>query len=175
MINVIKPQLQKGTLSRLRKNTGINFSNLTANPSDEVTELKKKVIEFAERNTIDVPEKKKYSKGARFRTTSLLCLYNSFQAEHPDDCSYQTFAKYWPVKYVKPCPSEFGTCLCTLCQNMELKVTALQTRKLISHTNYLEVIIIDNRKDDYTRENQFKKEIDALADDDKKNIDVAYY
>ena len=25
------------------------------------------------------------------------------------------------------------------------------------------------------RENQFKKEIDALADDDKKNIDVAYY
>ena len=34
--NVIKPQLQKGTLSRLRKNTGINFSNLTANPSDEV-------------------------------------------------------------------------------------------------------------------------------------------
>ena len=63
VINVIKPQLQKGTLSRLRKNTGINFSNLTANPSDEVTELKKKVIEFAERNTIDVPDKKKYSKG----------------------------------------------------------------------------------------------------------------
>ena len=162
MINVIKPQLEKGTLSRLRKNTGINFSNLTANPSDEVTELKKKVIEFAERNTIDVPDKKKYSKGARFRTTSLLCLYNSFQAEHPDDCSYQTFAKYWPVKYVKPCPSEFGACFCTLCQNMELKVTALQTRKLISHTNCLEDISIDNRKDDYTRENQFKNGIAEL-------------
>ena len=99
VINVIKPQLEKRTLSRL-----INFSNLTANPSLG-TELKKKVIEFAERNTIDVPDKKKYSKGARFRTTSLLCLYNSFQAEHPDDCSYQTFAKYWPVKYVKPYPS----------------------------------------------------------------------
>ena len=58
---------------------------------------------------------------------------------------------------------------------MELKVSALQTRKLISHTNYLEDIIIDNRKDDYTSDNQFKEEIDALADDDKKNIDVAYF
>ena len=72
VINVIKPQLQKGTLSRLRKNTGINFSNLTANPSDEVTELKKKVIEFAEKNRIDVPDKKKYSKGASIASVLII-------------------------------------------------------------------------------------------------------
>ena len=52
---------------------------------------------------------------------------------------------------------------------------ALQTRKLISHTNCLEDIIVDTRKDDYTREIQFKNLIDALTVDDKKNIHVDYY
>jgi hypothetical protein len=56
--------------------------------------LKKKILEFAIDNTIDVPDKKKYVKGARFRTASLLTLYNSFESRNPDMCSYQTFVKY---------------------------------------------------------------------------------
>ena len=47
-------------------------------------------------------------------------------------------------------------------------MTALPPRKLISHTDYLEDINIGNRKDDYERDKQFKKEIHALADDVKK-------
>ena len=153
---------------RLRRNTGINFNCPTINTIEEASELKENICEFAEINTIDVPDKKKYRKGIRYRTTSLLCLFYTFQVEYPDECTYSTFTKYWPAHYVKPCPSEFGTCLCILCQNMELKFIALQTRKLICSVNSLEDIIDDARNDEYQRENQFKSEVEALADDDKK-------
>lgn len=175
VMNVIKPQLQRGTLNRIRQNTGINFSILTVSKDDDESELKKKITEFAKRNTIDVPDKKKFIKGVRYRTTSLLCLFNSFQTENPEECIYQTFVKYWPVNYVKPSPSEFGTCLCIICQNMELKIQALQSRKLISNTNYIEDIIMDSRNNDFERENLFRSEIDALANEENKSVDVAFH
>ena len=139
-----------------------------------MTDLKRKVVEFAEKNTIDVPDKKKYAKGVRFRTGSLLCLFNTFESEYPDACTYQTFCKYWPAKFVKPCASEFGTCLCIYCQNIELKVNALQVRKLVSTFTCLESIIVDMRNGGSALENEFRTEIDSLADDDKKDIDVAF-
>jgi len=46
---VASPQMEKGTILRLRKNTGINFSNPTAITREEVTELKQKVLDFAEK------------------------------------------------------------------------------------------------------------------------------
>ena len=57
---------------------------------------------------------------------------------------------------------------------MEFKCNALQTRKLICSVNSLEDIIDDARNDVYQRENQLKSEVEALADDDKKDIDVAF-
>ena len=53
--------------------------------------------------------------------------------------------------------------------------TVLQPIKLISHTNCLEDVIFDTKKDDSTREFQFENKIDALTDDDKNSIGVAYY
>ena len=91
VINVIKHRLEKGTLYRLRRNTGINFNRPTINTIEEASELKEKICEFAERNTIDVPDKKKYRKGIRYITKSLLCLFNTFQVEYPDECTYSTF------------------------------------------------------------------------------------
>ena len=171
---VAAPEMDNGTITRLRKNTGINFSNLTANQKEVETELKEKVLEFSERNTTVVPDKKKYAKGVRFRMSSLLCLFNTFETEHPNICSYQTFCKYWPAHYVKPRASEFGTCLCTLCQNMELKFISLQTRKLLSPFLCLENIIENTKTDDFEMENEFKSQVESLADDDKKDIDIAF-
>ena len=172
--SVVAPQMEKGTISRLRKNTGINFSIPTANSKDETTELKKYIINFAEENTIPVPDKKKYMRGIRFRMATKLSLFNTFETQHPNVCSYQTFCQYWPSLYIKPCPSEFGTCLCTTCQNIELKILALQHRKLCDPFHCLESITEDLRKDNFERENMFKDEIAALDSDEKKDIDVGY-
>ena len=174
---VASHSLKRGTISRLRKTTGLNFSNITINSSSVESELKKKILEFAIDNTIDVPDKKKYVKGARFRTASLLTLYNSFESQNPDMCSYQTFVKYWPALFVKPLASEFGTCLCTTCQNMELKVEALKARKLVFQQDEvlsLDSVIKASRDEDFEPENTFKAEVEALGEIDKANIDVAF-
>jgi hypothetical protein len=167
-------KFKKGTISRLRKTTGINFSNPLPQNIEEPSEIKLKIVEFAKNNTIDVPDKKKYVKGIRYRTASLLSLYNTFESENPNICTYQTFCKYWPALFVKPSPSEFGTCLCTYCQNIELKVSALQNRKLVSQYICIENIIENTRNGDFTLENQFREDIESLADEDKKDIDVAF-
>ena len=171
---VAAPELDTGTISRLRTNTGINFSNPLPDNKETMSELKLKIIEFAENNTIQVPDKKKYAKGIKYRTSSLLCLFNTFESQNPNICTYQTFAKYWPALFVKPSPSEFGTCLCTYCQNIELKVNSLQLRQLVSSHICLENIIEKARDENYDLENQFRAEVDSLADDDKKEIDIAY-
>ena len=71
---VAAPSLKRGTITRLRRTTGLNFSINTSKTTEEESELKKEIAKFAENKTIDVPDKKKYSKGIRFRTSSLLCL-----------------------------------------------------------------------------------------------------
>ena len=169
--------LKRGTISRLRRNTGINFSIATTNTVEEESEVKKKIVEFAKENTIDVPDKKKYLKGARFRTASLLSLFNTFESMNPGICTYQTFAKYWPALYVKPLASEFGTCLCTTCQNMELKVESLVIRKIIFKDEdifTLDSVIRAAREENYDLENEFKSQIESLAANDKANIEVGY-
>ena len=171
------PVLKRGTISRLRRTTGINFSITTTNTEEEESQVKKKIVDFAKENTIDVPDKKKYLKGARFRTASLLSLFNTFESINPGLCTYQTFARYWPALYVKPLASEFGTCLCTTCQNMELKVEALLYRKIIFKDEdvfTLDSVIQAARHDNYDLENKFKSEIESLAADDKASIEVGF-
>ena len=169
--------LKRGTILRLRRTTGLNFSNTTTNSIEEESELKKKIIEFAKDNTIDVPDKKKYLKGARFRTASLLSLYSTFESHNPGLCTYPTFTRYWPALFVKPLASEFGTCLCTTCQNMELKVESLLCRKVIFKDEdvfTLDSVIKATREENYDLENKFKSEIEILAEEDKANIDIGF-
>ena len=56
---VAGPLLRRGTVSRLRKTTGLNFSKITIKTTEDEIKLKKEIMEFAEENTIDVPDKKK--------------------------------------------------------------------------------------------------------------------
>ena len=161
------PSLKRGTISRLRKTTKLNFSNLPKNTAEEESELKKTIYSFALENTIDVPDKKKYIVGARFRTSSLLNLHATFETQYPGLCTSGTFSKYWPAMFVKPCASEFGTCLCTVCQNIELKVEALVTRKLIGKDQPgfgLDLVIQESRQDNFEPETNFKSELASLAE-----------
>ena len=171
------PYLSRGTITRLRKTTKLNFSNLTTNMTSEESDLKQKINKFALENTIDVPDKKKFIRGARFRTASLLTLHSSFEIQYPNLCTYTTFARYWPALFVKPRPSELGTCLCIVCQNMELKVEALVQRKLIGvdQPGYgMDMIILEGRNGNYEAENSFKAEIASLAEVEKENINIGF-
>ena len=80
------PDLEKGTNSRLRKNTGINFFIPTGNNEEEESELKKTITKFAEENTIEVPDKKKAEKGVGYRVVSLHRLFGTFEYQYPDMC-----------------------------------------------------------------------------------------
>ena len=171
------PSLKRGTISRLRKTTKLNFSNITTNPTNEESDLKKKITQFALENTMDVPDKRKFIAGARFRTASLLTLHASFEIQYPNLCTYGTFAKYWPALFVKPRASDFGTCLCITCQNMELKVDALCQRRLIGvdQPGYgFDMIILESRRGNFASENNFKAEIESLAEEEKASIDIGF-
>ena len=170
---VAAPSLKRGTITRLRRTTGLNFSINTSKTTEEESELKKEIAKFAENNTIDVPDKKKYSKGIRFRTSSLLCLYTTFDSHNPNKCTYQTFAKYWPAHCVKPLASELGTCLCIICQNMGLKIEALRYRKVISDF-HLDSILEHSRQGDIEMETNFISEITNLSEENKSEIDIGF-
>ena len=172
---IAAPKLKRGTISRLRKQTGMNFSNLTENNVEEMSEIKHKIVEFAKENTIEVPDKRKSEKGIRYRSASLQCLFDNFEIQLPNICTYQTFCRYWPSKYIKPKPSEWGTCLCIICQNFELKFEALRARKLISLEHSLDHILERTRKDDFDSETAMKLDIESLAEEEKAEVNVAFH
>ena len=161
---VASDSLKKGTISRLRRTTKLNFSKIPTHTAENESDLKKKIKSFALENTIQVPDKKKYMIGARFRTSSMISLFNTFETQYPGLCSSGTFHKYWPIEYVKPCASEFGTCLCILCQNMELKVEALVARKMLEPGFSLEDVIRESRLENFEQENDFKAELNNLSE-----------
>ena len=67
-----QPSMKKGTISRLRKSTKMNFSNLTAMEEDLERKIKKKIVAFATENTIEVPDCEIQN---NFTSLSLLILF----------------------------------------------------------------------------------------------------
>ena len=57
---------------------------------------------------------------------------------------------------------------------MELKVLALQNRKLIHNFYKLEDIVFDSRNGNFDTENYFKKDVESLALEEHKHIDIAF-
>ena len=90
------------------------------------SELQTKIEEFILRdeNSVVVPDKKK--KHFRYRLASLEILWEKFMAEERVDCSYAQFTRYIPSNIIKPKPEDWGTCLCMICLNPELKLSCLK-------------------------------------------------
>ena len=101
-------------------------------------------------------------------------LYNSFETQYPDMCTYVTFCRYWPQKYIKPSPNDFGTCLCIICQNFKQKLEALKKRKFIGIHHDLDDIVKCARNDDFQPEIEMKNDIEFLAVEDKSNVNIAF-
>ena len=165
---VASSEIERGTITRLRKTTGLNFSIPPTNNEQIKSETKVKIEAFAEENTIEVPDKKKVSKGIRYRMASKLSLFETFDSQNPNLCTYKTFCKYWPKQYVKPKPSDMGTCMCIICQNAELKTEALKNQIGAEHS--LDTVIENARQNDFGAENSFKEALEKLVEDKVKSV-----
>ena len=162
------PEIERGTVSRLRKAAGMNFSISPANSEHVKSETKLKIEAFAFENTLEVPDKKKVSRNIRYRTASLLSLFETFDSQNPNICTYQTFCKYWPKNCVKPKASDLGTCMCLICQNAELKAEALKQHIGAEHS--LETVLENARQNDFAAEMAFKAALEKLIEDGVKTV-----
>ena len=126
------------------------------------------IEKFAKDNTIEVPDKKKVKQGIRYRTSSKLSLFECFDSQYPNICSYVTFTRYWPKHFIKPKASDLGTCMCTICENAELKAEAL--KKHIGSEHCLETVIENSRLDDFEAENAFKEALEKLVEEENKAV-----
>ena len=65
-------------------------------------------------------------KGVHYRRDTIEILHEKFLAEAMAECSISTFASYLPKNVVKPKPEDWGTSLCEMCLNPELKIEGLR-------------------------------------------------
>ena len=70
----------------------------------------------------------------RYRLSSLKALYQKFLAASSLSCFYETFTRNVPFYITRPKPDDWGTCLCPMCLNPELKLEALA--KHVSESSY---------------------------------------
>ena len=85
-------------------------------------------------NSVVVPDEKKSKKGFRYRLSSLKLLWEKFTADENVECSYSQFTRHTPQNVIKPKPEDWGTCLCMICLNPELKIDSL--RKVLPEMNW---------------------------------------
>ena len=53
-----------------------------------MSDIKKNIVDFARQNTMEVPDKKKAEKGICYRNANLQCLYDSFEIQFPNLCTF---------------------------------------------------------------------------------------
>ena len=113
------------TKKEFRKHLGIRLDRATDSLRKKDT-LSDKVAKFMseDENSMKCPDKKK--ENIRYRTSYLPILYEKFLCELNVNCSYSHFCKLVPENIIKPKPQDWGTCLCMVCLNPQLKMEALR-------------------------------------------------
>jgi hypothetical protein len=165
----------KGTNYRLRQNTGINLDKKMAVTSEEESELKKQIDEFAKENSSESPDMRNERKGIRYRHKYLSCLYDDFKHENPEvDVALSVFCSYWPKNVLKPKPGDYALCTCEKCENPALKVRALKRHKLIKQEHELETILRDIREEKFDSEEALKDDLKALMEEPKASEQVTF-
>lgn len=168
-----REEFPKGTLSRIRNNTGLNLSKLPTATSTEDTALSKAVKDFAMENSSEVPDMKAAKKGTRYFYCYKYVLWIQFTSSH-QDISYSQFCSYWPQNIIKPKIEDFGSCKCIPCENSQLLVSALKRQGFLSREHELDIMIKEMRTGDNTFEDQFKADLNNLKTGDKKDQAVSF-
>ena len=135
-----------GTNSAFRRALGINISPPVPLPSITNEDLATKIADFLCQDEISKvsPDKNKTKNGKqiRCRLHYLSVLHARFVAETGMECHYSTFTRHVPQHVIKPKASDWGTCLCAICLNPELKIEKL------TKLGYLKPVVLDRMDDD---------------------------
>ena len=128
-----------------RKHLGIRLDRATDSLGKKDT-LANKVTKFMveDKNSIKCPDKKK--ENLRYRTNYLHVLHEKFLCEYNLDCSYSHFCKLVPDNIIKPKPQDWGTCLCMVCLNPQLKMEALRQFELSLFVETEELITYSDKE-----------------------------
>ena len=70
-------------------------------------------------NSFECPDKKK--EGIRYRRDIIEVLHEKFMCETMIECSARSFGRYVPENIPKPKPEDWGTSLCKVCLNPQLR------------------------------------------------------
>ena len=176
-VQASKEELPKGLIGGIREQAGINFSNPL--PISDTTrgsgELKQKILDFATKNSHEVPDKKLAKKKVRYMNHWKIVLHQQFLMENPDiDCHYTTFCAHFPPNIIKPGLNSHGSCLCEDCENFSLKIEALKRYKFLEDNN-IDSIIRSNRDGNYDLEEDFLKKLEDIKTGEEKDKVVSYF
>ena len=128
-----------------------------------MSELKEAIEKYAVENSCVVPDMRKEKKQIRYYFNYLICLHANFLQENPSmNVSYAVFCSYWPKTIIKPRIEDFGSCKCETCENIELKLSALQKRDLIDRSHNMQSIIKDCREGSSVLETCLFSDLDLL-------------
>ena len=176
-VHASKEELPRGVISGLRDQAGINFSNPL--PLSDTTrgtgDLKQKILDFAIKNSHEVPDKKCAKKKIRYMNHWKIVLHQQFLMENPDvDCHYTTFCAHFPPHIIKPGLNSHGSCLCEDCENFSLKIEALKRYKFLDDNN-IDSIIRSGRDGDYSLEEEFIRKLEDIKTGENKDTVVSYF
>ena len=176
-VHAAKDEFPKGVIKGLRDNAGINFSNPQAvSHQTRVTgDIKQKIIDFAVKNSFEVPDKKQAKKKVRYMRHFKVVLHQQFLMENPDlECHYTTFCSHFPPNIMKPGINSHGSCLCEDCENFSLKLEALKRAKLLAEVS-LDKIIRSSREGNSQPEEDFLSDLSDIKKCDQKDSVVSYF
>ena len=136
-----------GLAKQIREEIGVNLNKRMNESSSTKTKLSEAIEAFfvQEHITRVCPDKNKcvldtYTNKMvqlRYRLGSLRCLHQLFCMEREElDCSLSAFVKNVPSYIAKPRDQDWGTCLCILCINPQLKLERLTALKLINYVDF---------------------------------------
>ena len=174
---------QPGTVTRLRKATGVNFSQVPVPKTLQQTEREAAVKEFAILNSSEIPDMKankseissKKTPNKRFALHYLTVLHDQFNLDYPHlQCSYSTFSRIWPNFIIKPGPGDFSSCHCTTCENNSLLMASLLKLNLAEESQDVFIAIKMFEEGDAETWEELLKTLENIELCDRKDELVTY-
>lgn len=140
-------------LRERNKNTGVEDGVNGSLQSEELTKL---IREFMMQDDVSQQCNERGRPGEtgplRSRLHYLRVLHKRFLADCCRACSFETFAKNIPENVIKLKADEVNVCVCTTCQNPELKVESMVKRRLLDiDTNVEEILSSDEAWDAFMK------------------------